>query len=283
MNVKQNSINIVLGAVASLCPLIAQLGAQPQGPAYPEHAKASPEVAARGKAIYSTNCAFCHGADARGGEEGGPNLIRSDYLLRDRSGEVLAGVVQNGIPGTGMPKFTLSSAEISDIAAFIHDFLLSSRDPGRMRPATIMVGDAKAGESYFKSKCASCHSVTGDLKGLGGRAPDPRVLQQTWMMPQVSGPRGGGGIATTTAALNVPPVTVTVTLPDGKKVNGRLGRVDDFIVTLSDADGLARSFRRDGDAPKVEIHDPMQPHKALLSVYTDKDIHDVTAYLVTVK
>ena len=60
-------------------------------------------------------------------------------------------------------------------------------------------------------------------------------------------------------------------------------RIDDFIVTLMDADGVTHTFRRDGDTPKVEVRDPLQGHKDLLKVYTDKDIHDVTAYLVTLK
>jgi hypothetical protein len=144
------------------------------------------------------------------------------------------------------------------------------------------VGNAKSGEVYFKAKCSSCHSVTGDLKGLGARIEDPRTLQQTWLMPVVYGSRGGGG-SVLSGAINVPPVSVTVTLTDGKKVEGRLGRIDDFIVTLTEANGTARSFRRDGDAPMVVVHDLMQPHKDLLRLYTDKDIHDVTAYLVTVK
>ena len=81
----------------------------------------------------------------------------------------------------------------------------------------------------------------------------------------------------------MPPTTVTVTTASGQKVEGRLVRIDDFMVTLTDADGTPRTFRRDGDVPKVEVHDPMKPHRDLLPVYTDKDIHDVTAYLVTVK
>jgi hypothetical protein len=92
------------------------------------------------------------------------------------------------------------------------------------------------------------------------------------------GGRGGGG-----EGLNVPPVTVTVTMPSGQKLQGRLERIDDFLVTLVDADGLSHTIRRDGDSPKVEIHDPLEPHKKLLGTYTDKDIHDLTAYLVTLK
>ena len=257
-------------------------GGGPGGYAYPSRPPADPAVVARGKAIYDTNCSFCHGEDARGSAQGGPNLVRSDFVLRDQNGELITPIVQNGRPDQGMPKFTLSNAEISDLSAFLHSFGINSRDPARKRPTSIVVGDAKNGEAYFKAKCASCHSVTGDLKGIGSKIADTRTLQQTWLIPAVYGPRGGGSAAVS-AATNVPSVTVTVTLPGGKKVDGRLGRIDDFVVTLTEPDGTARTFSRDEDTPKVEIHDPMRPHKDLLRVYTDKDIHDVTAYLVTVK
>jgi YD repeat-containing protein len=98
-------------------------------------------------------------------------------------------------------------------------------------------------------------------------------------MPVVSGGRGAGP----TAPAKTIPITVTVTPDNGAKVEGRLGRIDDFIVTLTQADGNTRTFRRDGDSPKVEVHDPLQPHKELLRVYSDKDIHDITAYLVTIR
>ena len=81
----------------------------------------------------------------------------------------------------------------------------------------------------------------------------------------------------------VPPTTVTVTLASGQKISGRLGRIDDFIVSLVDSDGAIRTFRREGEKPTVEIHDPLMQHRELLPVYTDKDIHNVTAYLVTLK
>ena len=252
--------------------------------AYPQRPPESPEVVARGKALYGVQCNFCHGSDARGGE-GGPNLLRSQIVLSDRKGETIAPVVQNGRPDQGMPRFDLSTAQIADIAAFLHSFRVGGYDVSRDRPPSILVGDARAGELYFKSRCASCHSVTGDLKGFGAKFDDPKQLQQTWLMP--GGGRGGvpsgpgrGGAA---PPVNVPPTTVTVTLPSGQTVEGRLGRIDDFLVTLTEADGTPRSIRRDGDTPKVEVHDPLAPHRRLLPTYTDKDIHDLTAYLVTVK
>jgi cytochrome c oxidase cbb3-type subunit 3 len=251
-------------------------GGRPE--AYPQHPPGDPAAIDRGKAIFGVQCSFCHGSDARGGE-GGPNLIRAEIVMRDQNGETIAPVVQNGRVDRGMPKFDLSAAQISDIAAFIHTFRVGGYDISRDRPPTIVVGNAAAGEAYFKTTCAGCHSATGDLKGLATKIEDPRSLQQAWLMPGGGrGGRGGGG-----GALPVQPVTVTVTMPSGQKIEGRLERIDDFLVTLVDADGLSRSIRRDGDTPKVEIHDPLDPHKKLLGTYTDKDIHNLTAYLVTLK
>jgi len=282
-------LTAALGAGAG--NLIAQGGGAPvsQGAAsFPTRPKADPAELARGREAYKTNCAYCHGEDARGGENGGNNLLRSDYLMKDKNGELLAEFLRNtGSTGhsgirEGVLKFQFTDEQAADIAAFIHDFRLSSRDPGRMRPATIVVGDAKAGEQYFNAKCGSCHSATGDLKGVASRFTDPQTLQQTWLMPVVYGFRGPNAAAVVPNP-RIPPVTVTVTLANGQKVEGNLGRIDDFIVTLTQTDGTPRTFRREGDVPKVEVHDPMKPHKDLLPVYTDKDIHNVTAYLVTLK
>lgn len=246
--------------------------------AYPQRPPAEEAVVARGKALYGVHCSFCHGSDARGGE-GGPNLIRSQLVLNDQNGEAIAPVVQNGLPDRGMSKLDLTLAQISDIAAFIHSFRVGGYDASRQRPPSILVGDAKAGEAYFNAKCAACHSVTGDLKGFGAKFTDPKTLQHTWLMPGGGRGRFGGP----PAPITVRPTTVTVILPKGQKVEGRLERIDDFIVTLTEADGTSRTFRREGETPKVEIHDPLQPHKELLRTYTDKDIHNLTAYLVTLK
>jgi len=149
-----------------------------------------------------------------------------------------------------------------------------------MPAPSVLVGDARAGQQYFDSKCAGCHSVTGDLKGIATKIPDPKGLQNAW----VSGGdgRGGRGAGRGAGAAGVA-VTAAVTLPSGESVEGQLVRIDDFLVTLRLADESERTFRRIGDVPKVEIRDPMKGHRDLLAVYTDKDMHDVTAYLVTLK
>jgi len=261
-------------------PAAPQAGARGAGrgrparpPAFPDRPPADPAALERGKALYGVQCNFCHGSDARGGE-GGPNLLRSDIVLNDSNGEKIAPVVQNGRVDAGMPKFDLTMAQISDIAAYIHSFKVGGYDISRMTPPSIVVGNAAAGEKYFAAHCGSCHSATGDLKGIASKLANDKQLQQTWLMP--GGGRGRGPI-------NIAPVTVTVTLPAGEKVNGRLIRIDDFIVTLGDADGGQRTFTRNGDTPKVELHDPVAAHRNLLPTYSDKDIHDVTAYLVTLK
>jgi cytochrome c oxidase cbb3-type subunit III len=243
--------------------------------AYPDRPPADPAALERGKALYGVQCNFCHGSDARGGE-GGPNLLRSDLVLNDKRGESIATVVQNG--RGEMPKINLTLPQIGDIADYIHSFRVGGYDISRMTPPSILVGDAAAGAEYFKTTCASCHSVTGDLKGIGSRFDDPKQLQNYFLMP--GGGRGGRGGGSGTM---LKPTTVTVSMTGGKTLEGRLVRIDDFIVVLTDADGLQHTVRRDGDVPKVEVHDPLEPHKQLFSKYTDKDIHNLTSYLVTVK
>jgi len=148
----------------------------------------------------------------------------------------------------------------------------------------IVVGDAAAGKAYFGARCASCHSATGDLQGIGIRYADPVQLQNSWVSGGGGGGRGGRGRgAAAGGAARSRDVTVTVTQPSGERLEGRLDRIDDFLVVLTPADGVQRSVRRVGDVPRVEIKDPLEGHRKLLPVYTDKDIHDVTAYLVTLK
>jgi len=278
----------IFAAFVFTLPLDAQapaVPARPAGgfvrpPAYPVHPQAPADVLETGKALYGVNCNFCHGSDARGGE-GGPNLLRSELVLNDKNGENITSVIRNGRLDQGMPKFAFTDKQISDVAAYLHNFKVGGYDISRMTPLTILVGDAKAGEAAFGAKCASCHSVTGDLKGFGARITDAKLMQNTWLMPGGGGrgPRAADGSSLT----NVPPTTVTVTTASGEKTEGLLGRIDDFIVTLISVDGTQRTFRRDGAAPKVEIHDPLQPHKDLMPTYTDAEIHNITSYLVTVK
>ena len=247
-------------------------------------------VIARGKTLFEINCRLCHGADLRGGDMGGVNLLRSNLVLTDQHGELILPVVKGGRNNPGMPVMPpfpqIPDDDIKALAEYIHAVAFTMRGQGNPPPSSeavvlnILVGDANAGKAYFAAKCSSCHSPTGDLQGLATRIADPVQLQNAWVAGFTGGGRGGRGGGGTP---NRREMRVTVTTPAGQKVEGRLDRLDDFIVSVTPADGVQRSFTRTGDVPKIEIQDPLAGHKQLLPVYTDKDIHDVTAYLVTLK
>jgi cytochrome c oxidase cbb3-type subunit 3 len=245
---------------------------------------ASAEVLARGKAVYGVNCTACHGADLRGGDQGGPSLLRSLSALSDQHGETIGPIVRGARQDKGMPGFNLNDADVTAVAEYIHSVLAKvgnqARPPGAIDPSTldVLVGSASAGESYFHAKCAGCHSTTADLKAIASKYSDPRTLQNMWVSGGGGGGRGGRG-----GGENAKPSTVTVTLASGQKLEGLLVRKDDFIVTLTLPDGTRRSIAREGDAPKVDVHDPNEAHKKLVPTLDDKDMHDVTAYLATIK
>jgi cytochrome c oxidase cbb3-type subunit III len=251
--------------------------------AYPPRPKAPQDVLDRGKATFGVSCAFCHGSDAGGGETG-PNLKRSSVVLEDQHGELIAPIVKGARLDQGMPRIDISDAQITEVAEWLHSLTVASRTDPNAENINIVTGDVELGKAYFQKTCASCHSVTGDLAGIATRIPNPKTLQQTWLLPGGGARGGGGGFgAAPVPGLHVPPMTVTVTLPNGQKVEGVLTRVDDFYVGLTTADGSLRSFTRNGDVPKVELHDPLAPHRDLVQKYTDKDIHNLTAYMVTLK
>ena len=267
-----------IGALV-LVTVVAAAGQPPRPGLYPalQRPPGDPELIARGQGIYGINCRACHGVDLRGGDLGGPNLLRSQLVLRDLQGELMGPVIQNGstaADGSGMPAQPLSDDDVRAVAEYIHSVLASATrqggpPEGESVELDILVGDAAAGQAYFAAQCTACHSPVGDLQGIASRITQLQELQNTWV-------RGGARGAVR------PPVDVTVTTSAGERVAGRLERLDDFVVVLTTNDGHHRSFsRRDG--ARIEIADPLARHRELLSVYSDTDIHNVTAYLVTLQ
>jgi cytochrome c oxidase cbb3-type subunit 3 len=249
---------------------------------------ASPEVIARGRGLYDVNCRACHGGDLRGGDQGGPNLLRSPVALADIDGESIGPVIKNGRMNPGMPvmpPLPLPDDDIKAIAAYVRSVLASaSRQGGPPEGARVklnlLVGDAAAGQKYFAAKCATCHQA-GSFAGLASKTPDIMTLQNMWVAG--GGGRGGRGGPPTSGASSRA-ITATVTSASGEKVEGRLVRMDDFIVIVALADGSQRSFRRESETvPQIVVRDPLEGHKRLLLEYADKDIHNVTAYLATLK
>jgi cytochrome c oxidase cbb3-type subunit III len=235
-----------------------------------------PAVAARGKTLYGINCQGCHGADLRGGDMGGPNLLRSQVTLSDQSGELIVPIIQGARQAMGMPAIPLNLEDSNTVAAYVRSVIATigkqGAPPSEQKPLNIVVGNAGDGEAYFNMKCKSCHSPQSDLKGIASRISDAKALQNLWVAGGVHNGSNEGPMA-----------AVAITLPSGEKVEGKLVRIDDFLVTVKLSDGAVRTFRRNGATPKVAVNDPLKIHKDLLPVYTDKDIHNVTAYLVTLK
>jgi cytochrome c oxidase cbb3-type subunit 3 len=223
--------------------------------------------APRGQKEFVQACGFCHGDDATGSR--GPDLVRSPLVNKDLGGDLIAPVIRSGRPDKGMPALPLPDAAIQDIVAFLHARVLaaakSSHVAGDYPLERLLTGNAEAGRIYFNGagKCASCHSPTGDLAGIATKYA-PLYLEERILAPREKSD-----------------ATVIVTTPSGERIDGKLDHLDDFSVSLRDSGGWYRSWPR--DQVKVSVHDPLQAHRDMLTKYTDDDIHNLFAYLETLK
>ena len=224
-------------------------------------------AADRGKTTYVAECITCHGPKARGAETGA-DLVRSMVVLRDRTGSELGPFLRKGHPmQTNRPSANLTQSQVQELSHFLKQrFNDTLRSAPTYRVQDVLTGDARAGAAYFNGAgtCSSCHSPTGDLAGVGKKY-DPPTLQQRFLFPQ-----------------RTKPVTVTVMPPSGPAVSGTLIRMDDFNISLRDASGEYRAWKRT-PALKVEKNDPYAAHVDLLDKYTDKNMHDIVRYLETLK
>jgi|SRR5579859_1655360 len=226
------------------------------------------KMAAEGAKIFGPTCGFCHGTDARGGSA--PDLLRSVVVLDDNQGELIGQTVHDGRPAKGMPAFpSLTSEQLRDIAEYLHLQVELAANRGTYKALNVVTGDAKAGEIYFNGpgKCNTCHSPSGDLAHIGSKMKPPD-LQQTFLYP---GARQQKSVT-----------RVTVTLADGSQVTGTLKHLDDFYVALYDAQSSYHSIPLDKSV-KVQVEDKLLFHREMLDKYTNQQMHDLTAYLVTLK
>jgi cytochrome c oxidase cbb3-type subunit 3 len=244
----------------------APLGAEHAPSSYP------PALVQKGAALFRQDCAFCHGRDAGGGESG-PDLTRSKLVAADVNGDKIGAVVRNGRSDKGMPPFERSDSEIASLVAFIHtqQNLLnekSGRFAGGGRrgvdPSDLQTGNVAAGQQYFNGAggCSTCHSPTGDLAGVATR------YQGLQLEEQMLYPRHAKS-------------TVTVTLASGQTITGTLQYVDEFTVALTDDAGSHHSWRTSD--VQYKISSPADAHVEQLPKYTDADIHNLMAYLQTLR
>ena len=237
-------------------------------------------LADEGRKVWAGECINCHGTQARGSDNG-PNLTRSMVVLRDRYGSELGPFLKKGHKmQSGAASTALTDEQVVNLAHFLRQRVNDSfRGSPLFQAQNVLTGDAKAGAAFFngEGKCATCHTASArSLAGIGGRA-EPIDLQQRFLFP--GGGRGRG------RASGPPPasaVRVTVTPASGEAVTGVLVQMDDFNVSLRAASGAYRTFKR-GPAVKVVKDDPLAAHHELLETLTDKNMHDVVAYLETLK
>ncbi|HEX3995765.1 MAG TPA: c-type cytochrome [Acetobacteraceae bacterium] len=225
-----------------------------------------------GEGRFTSECGFCHGRDATGGETG-PDLTRSELVAEDVRGDKIGPLLRKGRPDQGMPAFDISNADVGAIVAFVHDLKTKSEALGGGRQSVaasdLATGNAADGRSYFNAAggCSGCHTPTGDLAGIATRYNGLALLQRM-LYPTAGRP--------TPARPNV-----TVTLASGETVAGPLASEDEFTVVVTDAAGTRKSYEK--SAVKYKIDDPMSAHFDLLGKYTDADMHNVYAYLDTLK
>jgi len=235
--------------------------------ALPVHTAYSADTIASGGSLFQQHCAFCHGRDAGGGESG-PDLTRSKLVSQDRTGDDIAGVIRNGRPDRGMPKFNLSESDVTALAAFIHsqqDKAMSQTGNRKgVDPSDLQTGNIEEGKKYFNGAgtCSKCHSATGDLAGVASRYEGLKLEQQMLYPRNVK-------------------AKVTVTTRTGKTAKGILAFHDEFTIALTDDDGVYHSWKTSDVSMKIDR--PSEAHIALFEKYTDDDIHNLMAYIQTLR
>lgn len=220
-----------------------------------------------GGALFRQNCAFCHGREAQGGETG-PDLTRSKLVLADLKGNKISEVVRNGRPEKKMPAFNFSSEELLSLAAFIHaQEAKAVAQKGKRKGVDVsdlQTGSVEAGRQYFNGAgtCATCHSATGDLAGVASRFEGLQLEQRMLYPKDVKG-------------------RLTVSLPSGQEVTGTMAYMDEFTVALRDSNGIYHSWA--ASKVKYSLNSPVHAHADLFRQYTDEDIHNLMAYLQTLR
>lgn len=233
--------------------------------------KPDPAAVERGRKEFVQSCGFCHGNDATGSRA--PDLIRSPLVSRDEKGELIGPVIINGRPEKEMPGFP--KANVADLVAFLHfrvlESLNSAHVPQDYAVEKLLTGNANAGKAFFEANCRSCHSPTGDLQGVSKKY-SPIDLQSRFLYPASQQSARAAGKANATA---------TITDKSGAKIQGAIAHNDEFTIAVITPEGWHRSF--DKAKVKVDVNDPLTGHRELLYKYTDKDVHNVFAYLESLK
>ena len=207
----------------------------------------------RGNGFYGVYCRACHGTDLRGGDQGGPNLLRSQLVLNDQAGELITAGRPAGPARTRHARHAAAehSGRRHQGDRGLHPQRHRERPRagrpaarGRRSSSTSSSAMRKAGQAYFKAKCTACHTDEA-MQGIATRVSDAMALQNFW----VAGGRGGGGRGALAPSVGDGDGHRGVR-PEDRRTSRPTRRL---LRRRRLADGTSRSFRRDGDVPKVDV------------------------------
>jgi cytochrome c oxidase cbb3-type subunit III len=237
-----------------------------QGPQQNVPQKSVESVSTRGKQTFASTCAGCHGLDARGGERA-PNIAESPKVLRFSDAQI-SHIIENGVPGTGMPAFhSLSRPDIQAVVAYLRSLQGSKR-------ALKLPGDPDRGEKIFfgKAGCSGCHMAAGKggfiASDLSGYAHSHAVEQ---IRSAITSPAAGNDRQSR---------LVTATTRGGEKYAGRIRNEDNFSLQLQALDGTFY-FVDKSDLVGLDSSQTLMPSD-YGSTLSSSELNDLVSYLMRV-
>ena len=218
----------------------------------------------QGKAIFRSNCAFCHGLTAQGGR--GPSLVTS-AVLRGGNDGTITGVIQHGVPGTTMPAFTFEKDDLENLVGFLHTIVGAGKIEEKIE------GDPVAGQTvYARSGCSNCHRI-GEVGSIYGpeltRIGAGRSLE--YLRESVVDP--SADIVDNYAG-------VTVVTNEGKRISGVRVNEDTFTVQIRKTDQTYAFF------DKAEVKEVIHESKSMMPAYqhlSETDLKNLLGYLQTLR
>jgi putative heme-binding domain-containing protein len=215
-----------------------------------------------GQKIFASSCAGCHGLDGRGGERA-PNIAQNRDVQR-LSDAQLTRIVQEGVPGTGMPAFhSLANSDVKAVVAYL-------RSLQGINKTSALPGNPAHGKTLFygDAGCSSCHMVAGNG---GFIASDLSGYGSTHSVPEIRS-------AITQPASDRQAQSAVVVLRTGQHYTGRIRNEDNFSLQLQSLDGTFHFFLK-SDIERME-YEPLMPvdYAARLSA---RDLDDLVSYLIS--
>lgn len=215
----------------------------------------------KGRAIYRSNCAFCHGLTGLGGR--GPDLVTH----RKPDAEIKR-IIREGVPGSTMPSFGgFEEDELNNITAFLRQLAGTGSAPGSAK------GDPGRGRAlYTKLACASCHQVGNEGSTYGpdltrvGAARPVHYLRESITEPSADVPPQYEGVAVVTR--------------QGTKVQGVRVNEDTFSVQLRDSSQKFRSFLKEEVKEVATVKQSLMPEYKQLA---PGDLDDLVSYLASLR